>query len=259
MATQSYRTNPTGVLKLDRSRITLNVTRNSDGKAEALAIDKIDFSEMGLPPNALVTAVAYSGFEEIRVELGSIASLRLPQSVKVTELDSANIVIRVFARAPTGHTLLATCEGIRPLNSRKTPLLPVEYKALGERMWELYVSGGSPPVLRINDNPDLALRSCFESHDPIVRGLVVPQAFEQALFYLILNPATDDDPEKWQNIWTEYLDTRDHEVPSRPEESGDFEDALNWAREVARSFSHEIKFVTHAIAKKTSSPHGKNN
>ena len=257
MASKTYRTNPTRLQKIERDRVGINVRRDPAGKAVAFTLDRLELTDLELPAEAVVALVAYTIFDERRVSLGTVGALTLPGEVSLSEMEAPVVTFRIFVRQPDGHVLLATCEGIRareetPLG--RTPLLAILYAPLGERLWDLHLSGGSEPVLRINDNRDLDLRAEFDTRNPLVRGLIVPQAIEQVLVYLLLNPVNDDDPAKWQNVWNAWLKSRSREVPEL-REFADLPEAQEWARQTTDLFSHEVKFTTQAIARKINTGH----
>lgn len=254
MAKNQYRTNPTGIQTISRTQVKVAFSRNADGKVCAVTIENVDFSSMGLPADAPVSAILRSPLAEVRIELGFAGALKLPVNFPPTGLDVAGLILRIIVKSPAGPMLLASCENIRPSavgEFDKSPLLFIEYEELGERMWDLYATNGSGPILRVNKDVDLDLRGAFDSHNPIVRGLVVPQAFEQALVHLACNPT--EDPTLWQECWKKYLAIRSIEVPEEPESSEDMKFILEWARNTATVFAHEVRFVTLANAQKQNS------
>ena len=260
MTTQQYRTNPTGLQDIERSWVSITVRRNEEAKIDAFSLHKLDISQLELPNDAPVSLLAYSGFEELRVDLGTVGSLQLPKDVPLGSLDTSGLIFRLFVTKPAGYAIIASLEGIRPKEDDgedRAPLLHIEYKPLGERMWNLMLSGGLRPILQVNDNVELDLRSRIETRDVLIRGLIVPQAFEQALLYLVMNPVIDEDPARWQNVWTQYLQDRGIEVPDLSDIS-ELETLLKWARDTAGRFALETQFVSKAVAKKQESQYAKN-
>jgi hypothetical protein len=256
MASKPYRTNPTGIQIIDRSVLAITVRRNAAAAIESFSVDRLDLAHMELPGAALATIVAYSGFDEMRIDAGTVADLKLPKNVAMNGLDTGGLIFRAFVTEPSGFKLLASCEGIRAVEEDgidRLSLLSVHYEDLGERMWDVKMSGGGWPMLRVNSNAELDLRRYFETYDPFVRGLIVPQAFQQVLVYLVLNPAPDTEPRKWQNVWSAFLEARSIEVPEAPQDVTELEDIQKWATNTAARFAHEVRFVTMAIEKKKAS------
>ena len=216
MPSRFFRTNPTGIQPIDRSLISIRVRRNTAAEIDAFSLDKLDLGTLKLPAKAPVVITVNSRFDEMRIDAGTVGALKLPKNAPIDGLDTSNLIFRAFVTEEEGHKILASCESIRATEEDgkdRAPLLVVHYEGLGERMWDVKLSDGNRPVLRVNNNTDLDLRGHFETCDPFVRGLIVPQAFEQALVYLVLNPAGDGDLSKWQNIWTTFLEDRSIEIP----------------------------------------------
>jgi hypothetical protein len=234
------------------------VRRNTAAEIDAFSLDKLDLGTLKLPAEAPVVITVNSRFDEMRIDAGTVGALKLPKNAAIDGLDTSNLIFRAFVTEPEGHKILASCESIRATEEDgvdRASLLFVHYGKLGERMWDMKLSDGDWPILRVNNNTDLDLRRHFETRDPFVRGLIVPQAFEQALVYLVFNPAGDEDPSKWQNIWTAFLEDRSIEIPLAPDSILDLEDLQSWARQTATQFANEVKFVTRSVEKKESRLH----
>jgi hypothetical protein len=244
-----YRTNPTNVFEIDPGAICIRVSRAKDGLLSSFSLEKVSLDGLGLPPTASVYLAATSTYNELRFDLGPVSTVKQPLDTSLTGLDAVTADFRFFVVNTPDPRIIASCEDIEvtdSIDSQRTSLFVIQYIDLGERLWALGLTAGSKPVIKVHNNPDLGVRAGFDSRDWFVRGLILPAAFEQALFYLLHNPAPDEKESTWQNIWADYLEEIGEEIPDL--EEVDTSEALEWCRKVATKFCSSAMFSSQHLA-----------
>ena len=243
-----HRTNPTRIQRIEKSAVGISLIRDEQAKPVSFSVNKLDLSSKQLPPAALVFVTVYSDVNELRQDLGSVAALKLGNDISLSSFGSANgLYFRIFVREPDGYRLLASCEGLQANRDGEDDqslrsLLWVEYEDLGEELWQMRLSGGSRPILVLNDKHPMDLRAKLEARDPFIRALIVPHAIEQSLMYLALNDPPDSDDSHWQNEWLRSLPIYGaEEPPEKVEALADMQKVFDWARASASKYATRIR------------------
>jgi hypothetical protein len=250
MSSKAFRTNPTGISDIDAQRVRVKIKRYSSGVCASFSVEHIDFSGLALPSDGEVAIVASSTFNEVRTGLGKVSDPQKLQDVSLGALESESVAFRLIVTQPPQPKIAASCESIDVIDEVATSplaLFNVHYTDLGERMWDLQLSSSHKPLIKVHSSPKLGLKAAFERRDFFVRGLILVNAFENTLAFLAMNPATDDNPNTWQNIWEEFLLEREEEIPEC-DDTGDFAEVQDWAKRVALDFAHEVRFVSQHLA-----------
>jgi hypothetical protein len=243
-----HRTNPTRIQRIEKSAVSISLIRDEHAKPISFSVSKLDLAGKKLPPDAQVFVTVYSDVNELRHDLGSVAALKLGADLPLSLFDSASgLFFRIFVREPGEYRLLASCEGLQANRDGEDDqslrsLLWIEYEDLGEELWQMRLSGGSRPILVLNDKHPMDLRAKIEARDPIIRALIVPHAIEQSLMYLALNDPPDSDDSHWQNEWLRSLPIYGaEEPPENVNEIADMQKVLDWARESAHKYATRIR------------------
>ena len=251
MTVAHHRSNPTNLVRIDKSSVNISLERSADSRPTAFWVSKLDVSGKKLPDAAHAFVAAYSSEKEIRHDLGQLNALKLQERISLSGFEStSNLHFRIFVHLPDKYELLASCEGLRAVrdgedNSSSDPLLWVEYEDLGELLWRVRLNGGERPILILNDKHPLDLRAKFEARDALIRSLIVPQAIEQALFYLAINEPPDEDENAWQHQWLRSLTIYGaDDPPADINELSDLEKVLEWAHESAKRYAGKIRLGT---------------
>lgn len=245
--TQTNTTNPLRIKRIARHQIGLVVHRNTAGLAQSFVITSLNFDGLKLPSDARVKLLAYSKTNEQSVDLGTVAKADLGRSVPFSFDTGSPFQFRLIVCDPKGPEILASCEGLRATDETEEAgrqyLLPVEPSDnLEERLWELRVDADSEPVLYVNSDEEIGMIARMRG-DPIFQALILPQAIEQVLVYLVDHL---EDDEGWHGKWNAYLSARNIDPPDDPE---DEDGCAIWARSVAQKFANEHKFLMKARTK----------
>lgn len=236
MIFQSHTTNPTGIKKIHRSDIDIEVTYRSD-KRHAFMLNRLEIEKYGLPENSSLWIVAYAGFTEDRICPGTIKELTIPFSRNLSQIDNLKpLFFRIFVCEPETEKIIASCEGITARKDTEEegslPILPVEQDDLGERLWILQAEQEEPPVLIVNNDPDLRMMDRLgKDAEPHFRALIIPEAVNRALEYVA---RTDTDAD-WKQAWISFVvklgkpspDELDEEAPDK---------ICEWANEVVEAW-----------------------
>jgi hypothetical protein len=242
-----YRTNPTSIMSIDRELVELSVKRNNDQTIQSFSVNKLSLGSLGLEQNNNVTIIAYQGNDDqVRFNIGSVSNIKFPQNEPVKINGKSSLTFRVIVSDPQTFKIVASCEGIKILEEDGTSrdgLIDLEYSSeLGERFWDLKLESARKPILRVNNNELLGLRRGFDSKNPFTRGVVLPQAIENCLFYLVMNPSQGEGTQYWQNTWYSFLEDRSYEIPETPEEITEIEQIISWCRDTATKLASEFGF-----------------
>ncbi len=226
MKYQSHTTNPTVIKRISRSDVVLSV----GDKRESFTVHKLEIEKLEISKDLPVWVIARSGFTEKRQSLGTTGKLVLPVTDNLSDLDPIKpLQFRIIIFDPDSKAIVASCEGITARNdtdeSESVPLLPVEQHDLVDRLWRLCADQGVAPVLYINNDSDLGMAMKLRSGEhPIVRGLVLPEAIQQALEHV----AASDSDEEWRSPWLTFIAELGQPSPDGIEEDGRQE----WAMKV---------------------------
>lgn len=250
MRPEYHRTNPTGLVRIARKSLTLSIELDPvDASATAFRITELDLDNYKLPDNAKLVVVAYTGHDEMRGDMGTVGNPKTGWKFAFGFDNAGACTFRLLVRKESSPELLATCEQIRALRDGEDEtsfqaLLPVSYPDLGQRLWRVGLEKGLRPVLEINNCAKPDLRSRMEAKDPMLRGLVVPQAFEQVLVYLAHHWDSFDEEGHWTTLWKRKLVELGVDDP--PQDESDPEKIMGWARDATDVFVDRYMFVKDA-------------
>jgi hypothetical protein len=160
-----------------------------------------------LKPEARIYVEPYVGSSSMRFAWGSIASISPALDTSLTEVDAGHGVlfrVKVVDESEAIGRILAAADGVRPSSSDdpegRKPLLPVEYRDLGQAIWHLDLQEGAQPVLVLNNQlPQLADRI---AGDPVLQGAIVPVAVRQILEFVF---EEGDSSEPWVADWRKFV------------------------------------------------------
>jgi hypothetical protein len=247
MTKQRHITNPTGIKDIPKGRIAVTGHRDSNGVLEEISIDQLDLTDLDLPHDARVRLVGKARNTEQLFDLGTASKLNLLKNVKLDQIDkSYPLHLRLFVFDPQTNAILASCERLSiDATSEGTTksLLPVEPYELGEVLWKVKTGGGDRPLLLVNDNPSIGMLQKIKT-DPLVQALVLPQAIEIVLRYLVRCSGDDDDEDSWQNRWKIFLKRMGAELPDTEIDDSEGDDKIS---ELALQVSSNLKFATNFL------------
>lgn len=255
MSKRTFKSNPTGVIEIDKSRVNIVLNRDHNQSIDSFSIRKLDLSDLDIPQDSVIFIIAYSNLFEKRTKIGKVSRPELIENIKIESNDGTRMVFRIIIREREGNLILASAEGIQGISDAEEPnrtsLLPLEYTNLGEKLWEVKLAEGNKPHLLVNEDGDLGLRQKITDKDPLFYGSIVSQAFEAGLIYLALNPAPDEDESLWQNVWCRFIRDHGYDEPPFIDDISDIDSVYKWANVISAAFANDIKFATSLVNSNT--------
>ncbi|MFN2239981.1 MAG: hypothetical protein ABR524_11365 [Thermoanaerobaculia bacterium] len=236
-------------LRVPRSALHIALRREEG----VLAFDAlVSLGDLALPGEARVYLEAYYRASYLRFDLGTVGSIRIPDDRRLDAIEGGNVVrfrLKVVGVGNDQGKILALLDGVtvaeRETGARRTPLLPVNFRDLGEEVWSIDAGGADGPVLELNNRIDGIER--MARSDARFFALVYPAAIRQILTSILLveKHEPSDDGEEWWSLWLRWA-TRLAGAPAF--EEGDDYAARAWIDDVARAFSADRKAAQRFIA-----------
>lgn len=228
--------NPTGLIDLEKNRISILIDESSNRIAFSLA--RLDVADLTLPIGLNVVVIARRGNAEERIELGPIASWN-KGFVQLSELgDEGAWSFRVLLVRPSSAMLVAAAENIRPDGQGdSSSFIALAPSDLGQRPWKVEVlEMEGRAVLYFNK---AIFHSVGEAEaDRFFIGMVLPEAARQLVSWVSRHLSVLADP-SWEPFrrWLEL-----HGITDEPEE-GNAEMQDEWCARVVDAFCERFRFV----------------
>lgn len=229
--------------KLPRSSVGITLRRDPDG---VLAFDvHFALEAIALPPHASVFIEATYRNSYMRFDCGTVSELSPPADRRLTAIDGTHprFRVKIVDNAGDQHrvvamaeTIAAAAEGIDP--SARMPLLPVDFKDLGEQIWRLQFEPDTP-VLELNNRIE-GIESMAKS-DGRFFAFVYPAAVREILTRILLidEYAPDEESGEWWSLWLRWACHYAADPAPRDEE-----DRALWIDEVVTGFCATFNVVT---------------
>ncbi len=241
MGRLSARSNPTGLIELNKTSVSISVLEV--GGKRSFSVDKLDVAGVPLAGELEVVAVARAGNSSARFELGTAHALSGNQH-PLDELDpSQPLRFRLLLKQKGASKLAAAAENLRPRNDEQAEsLLPMEAVDLGERLWRVDISEGGP-ILLFNSKVFPSAAGA-ENYLPFV-AMVLPEALRSVMMYISRQPdCLEDDSGNWA-VWSGWLSAMGAEPPP-----DDVDDVVRdeWCEAFVDRFCDRFSFATRLAA-----------
>ena len=242
---ENRKTNPTGLVCIDRKDIAITVNHDPiSDQLVSFTVTDLDLESYSFPSDSLLIIHVYSSVEELRNEIGNASAPSIGKDVPLDNINESNVTFRLLVKMPETDQLIGTCEKIRTTRSNEDEgsaesLLHLRYEDLGQRLWRVAAIGGDQPLLLVNNSSSLKIREHIEAKNALVVGLIIPQAFEQCLIYLVQH-WDGGDPGDWQSVWKAFLEKLDIE---EPEDKDDPDQVATWAVDASAKYVDKIQFA----------------
>jgi hypothetical protein len=237
MSRLSTRSNPTGLLEIDKKRINISVDE-VEGRRHFI-LRKLDLTELKLAEDLVLVCMARCGKTSQRVDMGTVGSWRR-ESIPLEGLDkSGRLEFRILVHAADSPKLIASAESLRLLEEGQSEsLIPMEPAALGELLWRLDINEGGP-VLKYNSDV-FQSAAVAENYLPFV-ALVLPEVFRQILRKIAedYGKCLDDEGDPLSG-WSGWLEANS---AGRPSGNEDEEVDYEWCDNVVRIFCERFRFA----------------
>ena len=242
--------NYTHRVRIPASKIHVEIERGENGKYRGV-LKKLDLTEHGRHAEEMWKA-AQVVVEARRVSTGSyhrqiLGSVVETQKKPITPIELAEfpneseIVFR-FKVVDPDKKLLGEVDGVRtgePADTEREPLIPLIPTDLKEELWRVDTSDEAVGP-RVLVNKRLPNASGLLTHDPVVRGLIVPQIVRQVLAVVA---ASEQQSESWTANWISFAARLGHlELPDTEND----EAVQGWVDDVVELFTVSLKFASAA-------------
>ena len=232
------RFNYTQRIRIQRRRINIEL-HDTDDDAPLSFSAKLDFSGMGLPPNALVVVIANRDRAAMRFDWGTVANPTPPQDCRLTKIPS-NPSFRIMALAPDGSArLLALADRIKPKSgSVQESLLWLQEEDLGKEVWRLDFADGNPTMLINRNIPGI---SAAVREDDAFRALVIPEVLRAILTRALIVEEYDIDDD--EGSWSEWIgfvrSFYSEDFLSTSDDDGDATEKTEWIEGAVEAFTEQ--------------------
>ena len=184
------RINSTGRLRIRHQSIKVSMAEVVSGQPLQVRAS-IDLETYRFPTSASVILEAYYRSSNMRIDCGTVGSLRIPPIITLNELDNRGSVLfrlKVVDREYKQGKLLGSAESIRADEGEqlsKRSIFPVITRDLGDELWKVEVNEELGPKLIINASvPEL--RSALEEKENWrSKAFVLPVALRIVLGELV--------------------------------------------------------------------------
>jgi hypothetical protein len=229
--------NPTGLIDIERNRIT--IVLDESGGRQAFSLARLDLSGLEIHPAVSVVVIVKRGNSEERVSLGEISNWNKGFVVLNEISEEGTWLFRVLLAQPEGMLLVAAAENIRPDGQGdSTSFIALEPAELGQRPWEIQIiENDGRAILRFNK--EIFHSSGEAEADKFFTVLVLPEVVRQLAEWLAREPARLSEP-TWEAFKAWLLL---HGITDEPSEDSEEEQA-DWCKRVTAAFCDRFKFAT---------------
>lgn len=238
--------NPTGLIELDKSRISVLIDEANDLRACSLAA--LDVSNLSLPHGLHVILIGSRGNSEERIDLGPLTNWNR-SFVRLAEIgDDGPWMFRVLLIHPGESKLVAAAEGVRPSGQDDADsFIALEPAELGQLPWEVYVLEQEGRAV-IRFNKEIYLSSGEASSDASFIALVLPEAIRRVAEQVCKEPSCLED-ESWSafRLWLML-----HGIEDEIDEDSTEEEKSEWCGAVVKAFCDRFEFANSLKSMRTS-------
>lgn len=228
--------NPTGLIDLEKNRIT--IVKDDAGSSLSFSLVRLDLSRLSLPSTLNVVVIVRRGNSEERIELGEVSnwdkSFRL-----LTEIGSEGTwTFRVLLLQPGSSRLIAAGENIRPDGEGdSTSFIALEPADLGQRPWDIQIIDLEGRVV-IRFSREIYLSATEAEADKFFVGLILPEAIRRLSEWIGRSGALEDPVWEPFKSWLVLHGVND-------EANADSEDSIqSWSDEVVGAFCNRFEFAS---------------
>ncbi len=237
--------NYTGRKKIEMEKVAIRLIREN-GLIRAFSLDRLEIEDLGLPAEAKIYVQAYYKTERRQFELGTVGKRTSTTNFSLAGLAyPENLKFRVFIVAPDNGRILAHITGISPeVHMERKPILPVEFKDIGNAIWRVEFEGEEEsPVICINNKiPNI---QNISKTDPQFFIYVYPSVVREIFTYMVFIDKIDSsiDPSiDWHAEWLNYsriLGVQPPEILNPEDSNFDEKEALKWIETVVEQFCNK--------------------
>ena len=203
------RFNYTGRKRITRDLFTIRLHEDRASGVTIFDATLTGLKSMRLDESARVIVEPYVKQSSMRFDFGTVGDLTTPADRRLMDLDrgaSIQFRIKVVDVGVRPGRLLALADHVRALTEsegdERKSILPLDYRNLGEAVWQIDVSKDQSPILVLNYRvPDLEARI---GTDPVLQGAVFTAAVREVL-RVVLSEDVDEE-EEWVVDWRQFAE-----------------------------------------------------
>lgn len=238
--------NYTGRQKISQDRISIK----QDVSGDILSFNAdLKIHDLGLPDHAKVYIEPYFKSSFMRFDFGSVARIQSPTDTYLIDIPITDRVLyrlKIVDESDEKGLILGFADEIVAKNNindgNKSPLLPVDFNELNNRVWKLDFRDEGPVLCANTDGRIEKIREIV-AKDQRFLSLVYPEVIRQ----IALNIASDEDFDftdngnLWQHKWVKYFKLSLGIVYS-PNSKED-KDLIEWSDEVSDAFCKTNRII----------------
>jgi hypothetical protein len=229
--------NPTGLVDLEKQRISIVVDEHSKRKSYCLL--RLDLNKLALPVTCRVIVIARRASSEIRVDHGLISDWN-KSYIDATELSTDGTwSFRVLLVNGDSPAILAAAENVRPNGlGISESLIALEPADLGQVPWQLLVlEQEGRAVIQFNNR--LFATTLRAEADPHFGCYVFPLAVRELATWIVNNASVlGDDPWIGYRDWLTNLGVNVEHIEDLSDE-----DKKEWIKKVEGSFCNQFRTI----------------
>lgn len=225
--------NPTGLVDIDRNRISILVDEGS--KQLAFSLARLDLEGLNLQGGLHVVVIARRGNSEERLELGPIAGWDKSYKKLSDIADEGTWAFRLLLIVPGSSKLVGAAENIRPAGQGdSSSFIALEAADLGQRPWDIYIEESDGRAV-IRFNKSIYMSPGEADADKFFINMILPEAIRRVAEWVANQPACLEEP-CWEPFKNWLLQ---HGITHDPEDG--YED--DWCSEVVHAFCDRFEFA----------------
>jgi hypothetical protein len=237
MGRLSARSNPTELIEIDKSRVSLSILQSAGSRA--FLLDRLELKGLDIPQDMHVMVVARAGNTNTRYAMGSVGMFDRTAKAIDTLDASQPLRFRVLIHPAGTPKLVASAENIRPRDDAQSEsLLPMEPAELGERVWKLVINDDGP-VLQFNASVFPSAAGA-ENYVPF-GSMVLPEALYEVMHEIVEEPGRLEDEDDPWFAWGAWLDAIGAE---RPQDLDGDEAKRAWCHQAVDRFCVRFGFAS---------------
>lgn len=228
--------NPTGIIELDKQRVTLVLDEGPGQLAFSLA--RLELSGVDLPGLPNVVVIVSRGNTEERQELGPLSSWDKGLRPLTDIADEGTWRFRVLLVDSTSARLVAAAENVRPEgHGQSSSFVALEAADLGQRPWEIQVIELEGRAV-IRFNKDVYRSPADAEADKFFMSMILPEAVRSVAAWVARQPAVLEEP-----AWLPFAQWLALHGVSTERDTDSEEKQAEWCDEVVRAFCDRFRFA----------------
>lgn len=228
--------NPTGIIDLERQRISIALDESNERRAFSLA--QLDLKDLDLPSPLNIVVVVRRGSTEERIELGPVSDWKKGFQALTEIGEDGSWAFRVLLVQPQSPKLIAVAENVRPEGQGdSSSFIALEPADLGQRPWEIeLLEQEGRAVIRFHK--DIYSSAGAAEADRFFMGMILPEAVRRVAELIAGEPALlEEDSWKPFKSWLVV-----HGVANEPDPDNEAQQS-EWCAEVVGAFAERFEFA----------------